>query len=334
VGPLPAGPSHRRLPSRRCGGNEEAIVNRRILAVVAVVLIVGGFFAMSSLFIVDQTEEALVLQFGQPRRVISAPGLQVKRPFIENVIFYDNRLLDFEPPPEEVIVSDQKRLVVDTYTRYRITDPLLFYQTVSTEAAVRARLNAMVSGSLRRVLGNVTLSALLSHQRPAIMHQIRDEVSAQGKSFGIDVIDVRIRRADLPEENSQAIFARMKSEREQQAAQYRGEGAEAAQTVRANAERERTVILAEAQRDAQRVRGEGDAQSIKTYADAFGQDKEFFAFYRSMQAYRDALSGRSTSFVLTPDSGFFRFFENLDGAAAAKAAQPEATPPEATAGSR
>ena len=160
------------------------------------------------------------------------------------------------------------------------------------------------------------------------MAQIRDEVSAQGKSFGIDVIDVRIRRADLPEENSQAIFARMKSEREQQAAQYRGEGAEAAQTVRANAERERTVILAEAQRDAQKVRGDGDAQSIKTYADAFGQDKEFFAFYRSMQAYRDALNGRTTSFVLTPDSGFFRFFENSDGTAAKPA------PPGGTAGRR
>jgi membrane protease subunit HflC len=208
----------------------------------------------------------------------------------------------------------------------------LFYQTVSTEAAVRARLNAMVSGSLRRVLGNVTLSALLSHQRSAIMGQIRDEVSAQGKSFGINVIDVRIRRADLPEENSQAIFARMKSEREQQAAQYRGEGAEAAQTVRANAERERTVILAEAQRDAQKVRGDGDAQSIKIYAGAFGQDKDFFAFYRSMQAYRDALSGRSTSFVLTPDSGFFRFFENLDGTAA-KPTQPGPTAG-AAAGSR
>jgi modulator of FtsH protease HflC len=290
-------------------------VNRRILLVVAVVLVVAGIFAMSSLFIVDQTQEALVLQFGQPRRVISEPGLKVKRPFIEDVIYYEKRLLDFEPPPEEVIVSDQKRLVVDTYTRYRITDPLLFYQTVSTEAAVRARLNAMVSGSLRRVLGNVTLSALLSNQRAAIMRQIRDEVSEQGKSFGIDVADVRIRRADLPEENSQAIYARMVSERQQQAAQYRGEGAEAAQTVRANADRERTVILAEAQRDGQRVRGEGDAQSIKTYADAFGQDKDFFVFYRSMQAYRDALNGHTTSFVLTPDTGFFRFFENLDGAA-------------------
>jgi modulator of FtsH protease HflC len=289
------------------------MVNRRLLTIIAVALVVAGVFAMSSLFIVEQTEEALVLRLGEVRDVVPSPGLKMKLPFIENVIFYDNRLLDFEPPPEEVIVSDQKRLVVDTYTRYRITNPLLFYQTVNSEAAVRARLSAMVNGSLRRVLGNVTLSALLSHQRSAIMGQIRDEVTAQGKSFGIDVVDVRIRRADLPEENSQAIFARMQSEREQQARQYRGEGAEAAQTVRANAERERTVILAEAQRDAQRVRGDGDAESIRVYAGAFGQDKEFFAFYRSMQAYREALTGRSTSFVLTPDSGFFRFFQNSDG---------------------
>jgi len=304
------------------------MVDRRLLIAVAVVLVVAGIVAMSALFIVDQTQQALVLQFGQPRRVIRDPGLWIKRPFLEDVLLYDNRLLDFEPPPEEVIVSDQKRIVVDTYTRYRITDPLLFYQTVNSEAAVRARLNAMVSGSLRRVLGNVTLSALLSDQRPAIMHQIRDEVSAQGKSFGIDVVDVRIRRADLPEENSQAIFARMQSEREQQAAQYRAEGAEAAQTVRANAERERTVILAEAQRDAQKVRGDGDAQSIRIYADAFGQDKEFFAFYRSMQAYRDALTGHGTSFVLTPDTGFFRFFENSGGAVGKDA------PPAARAGSQ
>ena len=178
---------------------------------------------------------------------------------------------------------------------------------------MRARLNAMVSGSLRRVIGNVTLSTLLSPQRAAIMTQIRDEVAAQAKSFGIDVVDVRIRRADLPPQNSQAIYARMRSEREQQAAQYRGEGAEAAQTVRANADRERTVILAEAQRDGQRVRGDGDAESIRIYADAFGQDKEFFAFYRSMQAYREALTGHNTSFVLTPDSGFFRFFEKEGG---------------------
>jgi membrane protease subunit HflC len=302
-------------------------MDRRLLVVLAVVLVVAGLALTNAVFIVDQTEQALVLQFGQPRRVIRTPGLWAKRPFLEDVKRYDNRLLDFEPPPEEVIVSDQKRLVVDTYTRYRITDSLLFYQTVNTEAAVRARLSAMVNGSLRRVLGNVTLSALLSHERPAIMGQIRDEVAEQGKSFGIEVVDVRIRRADLPEENSQAIFARMVSERQQQAAQYRGEGAEAAQTVRANADRERTIIVAEAQRSAQRVRGDGDAESIRVYADAFGQDKEFFAFYRSMQAYRDALNGRSTSFVLTPGSGFFRFFEKPGAATGGEA------PPAARAGS-
>jgi membrane protease subunit HflC len=304
------------------------MMDRRLLLVIAVVLVVAGIVAMNALFIVDQTEQALVLQFGQPRRVIRDPGLWVKRPFLEDVRRYDNRLLDFEPPPEEVIVSDQKRLVVDTYTRYRITDPLLFFQTVNSEAAVRARLSAMVNGSLRRVLGNVTLSALLSHQRSSIMTQIRDEVSDQGKGFGIDVIDVRIRRADLPEENNQAIYARMVSERQQQAAQYRGEGAEAAQNVRANADRERTVILAEAQRDAQRVRGDGDAESIRVYADAFGQDQEFFAFYRSMQAYRDALNGRTTSFVLNPDGGFFRFFDNYGGTVG------NAAPPAPKAGSQ
>jgi modulator of FtsH protease HflC len=304
------------------------VVNRRTLTVAAVALVIAGIFMMSSLFIVDQTQIALVLQFGQPRRVIRSPGLEVKRPFIENVIYYENRLLDLEPPPEEVIVSDQKRIVVDTYTRYRIADPLLFYQTVSTEAGVRARLAALVNGSLRRVLGNVTLSQLLSDQRAEIMRKIRDEMSAEGKAFGVNVVDVRIRRADLPKENSEAIYARMQSERQQQAAQYRGEGAEAAQTVRANADRERTVILAEAQRAAQKVRGDGDAESIKIYAGAFGQDKEFFGFYRSMQAYRDALNGRTTSFVLSPDSGFFRYFETPGGAGGGSA------PTAATAGSK
>lgn len=286
------------------------MMDRRVLAIVGVVLVAVGILAMSALFIVDQTEQALVLQFGQPRRVIRDPGLWVKRPFIENVIFYDRRLLDFEPPPEEVIASDQKRLVVDTYTRYRITDPLLFYQTVNSEAAVRARLNALVSGSLRRVIGNVTLSALLSAQRAGIMRQIRDEVGVQAKPFGIDVIDVRIRRADLPPENSQAIYARMESERQQQAAQYRAEGAEAAQTVRAKADRERTVLLAEAQRTAQIARGQGDAKATDIYAQAYNQDKDFFSFYRSMQAYRDALTGNTTSFVLAPDTSFFRYFAN------------------------
>ena len=308
-------------------------MNRRLLAIIGVVLVVAGILAMSSFFIVDQTEQALVLQLGQPRRVIREPGLWVKRPFIENVIDYDNRVLDFEPPHEEVIVSDQKRLVADTYTRYRIVNPLLFYQTVGSEAGVRARLSALVTGSLRRVLGSVTLNDILSNKRAAIMAQIRDDVAEQAKPFGIEVVDVRLRRADLPEENSQAIYARMQSEREQQARQYRGEGAEAAQNVRANAERERTVILAEAQRDAQRVRGDGDAQSIKTYADAFGQDKEFFAFCRSLQAYRDALNGKDTSFVLTPEGNFFRFFGGWAGEGATASA-PQGTAPAAGTGAQ
>jgi modulator of FtsH protease HflC len=297
-------------------------MSRRILIAIAVLLVVAGVLMNSSLFIVDQTESALVLQLGQPRRQISEPGLWVKRPFIEDVVIYDKRLLDFEPPPEEVIVSDQKRVVVDSYSRYKIVDPLLFYQTVGTEAGVRTRLLSIVSGSLRRVLGNVTLSDILSTKRAAIMIQIRDEVAAQAKEFGVEVVDVRLRRADLPEENSQAIYARMVSERQQQASQYRGEGAEAAQTVRATAERDRTVILAEAQRDAQRVRGDGDAQAIKLYADAYSQDKAFFAFYRSLQAYRNALNNKDTSFILSPDSNFFRYFNGLSGTTPASPTPP------------
>jgi membrane protease subunit HflC len=297
----------------------------RILAIIGVVVVAAGILLTSAFFIVDQTEQALVLQLGEVRRVIREPGLQMKRPFIENVIYYDKRVLDFEPPPEEVIVSDQKRLVVDAYTRYAISNPLEFYQTAGNEAGMRARLNALVSGSLRRVLGSVTLNDILSEKRAAIMRQIRDEVAAEAKRFGINVVDVRLRRADLPVENSEAIYARMQSEREQQARQYRGEGAEAAQTVRANAERERTVILAEAQRDAQRVRGDGDATAVKVYGDAFGQDKQFFSFYRSLQAYRDALNGRDTSFVLSPEGNFFRFFggwRGTDTGPAAGAASP------------
>jgi membrane protease subunit HflC len=254
-----------------------------------------------------------VLQLGEVRRVVREPGLKMKRPFIEDVITYDKRVLDFEPPHEEVIVSDQKRLVVDAYTRYRIVNPLQFYQTVGTEQGVRARLSALVTGSLRRVLGNVTLNDILSTKRSVIMNQIREDVAIQARPLGIEVVDVRLRRADLPEENSQAIYARMQSEREREARQYRSEGAEAAQNVRANAERERTIILADAQRDAQRVRGDGDAQAVRIYGDAFGQDKQFFAFYRSLQAYRDALNGKDTSFVLSPEGNFFRYFGGATG---------------------
>ncbi len=294
-------------------------MNRRLGIAVAVVLIVIGIVLDSSLFIVDQTESALVLQFGKPVRPVEQPGLEFKIPFVQNVVYFDKRLLDVEPPPEEVIAADQKRLVVDTYTRYRIVDPLLFYQTVGTEDSVRARLTAMVSSSLRQVVGKVPLSALLSAQRADIMHLIRDDVRANAKSFGIDVVDTRIRRADLPAQNSEAIYARMNSERQQQAALYRGEGQQAAQTVRANADREVTVILADAQRQAQELRGQGDAAATGIYAKAYDQDKNFFAFYRSLEAYRAALTGHNTTFVMSPDSSFFQFFNNPSGSGAAAA---------------
>jgi modulator of FtsH protease HflC len=288
-------------------------MDRRLLVIVGVVLVVAGILLDGSLFIVDQTEQALVLQFGQPKRTITTPGLFAKWPFVENVIYFDKRVLPVESAHEEVIVSDQKRVVVDTYTRYKILDPLLFYQTVNSEDAVRNRLDAIVNSATRRVLGGVTLSAILSEQRGAIMRHIRDEVATEAKGFGVGVVDVRIRRADLPPENSEAIYARMQSERQQQAAEYRAEGQQAALTVRAEADRERTVIIADAQRDAQRVRGQGDATAIAIYAKAFSQDKAFFAFYRSMEAYRHALNGQNTTFVLTPDSGFFRYLENPTG---------------------
>ena len=291
-------------------------MSRQIGIAFAILLVVIGILLNGALFIVDQTETALVLQFGKPVKVVANPGLEFKIPFVQNVVYFDKRLLDVEPPPEEVIASDQKRLVVDTYTRYRIVDPLLFYQTVGTEDSVRARLTAMVSSSLRQVVGKVPLSSLLSAQRADIMHLIRDDVHAAAKSFGIDVVDTRIRRADLPTQNSEAIYARMNSERQQQAALYRGEGQQAAQTVRANADREVTVILADAQRDAQQVRGEGDASATAIYAKAYGQDKNFYAFYRSLEAYRTALAGHNTTFLLSPDSSFFQFFNTPSGAAA------------------
>lgn len=278
-----------------------AIVGGGIAAAFVLILI-----AFNSLFIVDQTAQALVIQFGQPIHEIRTPGLHVKAPW-QNAVFYDRRVLDYEPPSEEVIAADQKRLVVDTYARYRIVNPLQFYQSVGTEAVMQLRLGATISGTQRRVLGNVVLSALLSPERARIMGEIRDQVATQAKSFGIEVIDVRIRRADLPPENSQAIYARMQSERQREANEYRAQGAEQAQGIRARAERDRTVILAEATKQSQILRGQGDAGSIKIYADAFGKDVDFFTFYRSLEAYRTAL-GPDTTMVLAPNSEFFQYF--------------------------
>ncbi len=263
--------------------------------------------AASSLFIVEQPEQALVVRLGAFRAAVESPGLHVKAPFIDSVVYYDKRLLGMESPDEQIILGDQKRLVVDTYTRFRIADPLRFFQTVRTEANARSQMTQIVQSAMRRVLGTVTLPSILSADRDNIMRQIQQDVSDEAKSYGVQVVDVRIRRADLPEETSQAIYARMRSERERQAKQLRAQGYEWGQEIRARADRDRTVILAEAQRQAQILHGEGDAEANRIYAAAFTQDPQFFALYRSLQAYKAAL-GEGTTLVLSPDSDFFRYF--------------------------
>jgi membrane protease subunit HflC len=279
------------------------------LAFLVVLLIVGS----SSVFTVDQREQALVLQFGKPIRLVTEPGLNFKLPLMQNVIFYPKQILYLEPSAEEVNAADQKRLVVDSYARYRIVDPLQFNQSVGTEAVANTRLASIVNSTLRRIIGNVQLASVVSDKRAEVMRDVRDDVNRQAKAFGIDVIDVRIRRADLPSENSQAIYERMKTERQREAAQFRAEGEREAQKIRAGADRQRVEIVADAQRQAQIFRGEGDAESIRIYADAFGRDPEFYAFYRSLEAYRSALANSDTTLVLSPDSEFFRFFGSETG---------------------
>ena len=275
-------------------------------------VVAGVFVTLSAAFIVDQREQVLVLQFGDPRRVVAEPGLYFKMPFIQRVVRFDKRLLDFDNPPEEVIASDQKRLVVDAFARYHIDDPLKFYQTVGTELALRPRLGSVISSTLRQVLGTSPLQKVVSEKRGDLMLQIRDIVRAEASAFGIRVEDVRIKRADLPEENSEAIFRRMQTERQQEAAELRAKGAEQAQKIRAEANRQKVVIVAEAERDAEILRGRGEGEMNRIFADAFGRDPEFFSFWRSMQAYQAALGGDDTTMVLSPDSDFFRYFGALD----------------------
>jgi membrane protease subunit HflC len=282
------------------------------LAIAAGVAVAALFVAASSFFTVQQTQQVLITQFGQPIRVIQKPGLNMKVPFIQTVIVFDRRLLDFEAPGEEVILGDQRRLIVDSFTRYSITDPLLFFQTVgATEAGIRGRLNSIVTSSLRRVLAGETLLAVLSADRGRIMGEIRRQVNEEARRFGIDVTDVRIRRADLPDENTQAILSRMQSERERVAREARAEGAEVAARIRAQAERDRTVILATAEADAAILRGTGEQEAIRIFADAFQRDPEFFQFWRTMQAYRDVFSTGESRMVLTPESDFFRSFRDM-----------------------
>lgn len=280
----------------------------RTLAAIGFAIAALGVVGSASVFTVNEAQQALVLQFGEPRRVVREPGLKFKVPFIQEVRILDRRVLDLDPPVEQVILADQKRLDVDAFARYRIHDPLRFYQTAGTEAVAETRMNATVNSALRRVLGNVTVLAVLSEERTKIMTDIKNQVNTEAQRFGIEIVDVRIRRADLPQETSQSIFARMRSEREREASEARAQGQEQAQQIRARAERERTVMVAEAQRDAQILRGEGDNTALKLIAEVTSKDPEFYGFYRSLEAYRKALNKDDTTMVLSPNSEFFRYF--------------------------
>jgi membrane protease subunit HflC len=278
------------------------------IGAVVAVLIVSDL----SFFTVAQTEIVLITQFGQPVRVIETPGLHFKIPFVQTAIPFDKRLLDYDAPQEEVILGDQRRLIVDSFTRYVITNPLQYYQTVGpTEDGIRARLNSVVTSSLRRVLGDESLLDVLSAQRDRIMRLIRTQVNDEMKGFGVSIVDVRIRRADLPEENTEAILQRMQSERKRVAAQARAEGAEASARIRADADRQRTVLVAQARADAERLRGEGEAQSIAIYADAFQRDPQFFATWRTLQAYRDAFATGKARLVLSPQDDFLKLMQGV-----------------------
>jgi membrane protease subunit HflC len=277
-----------------------------LLALIATV-------AYSSLFVVHQTRQALVVRLGEPLRVITAPGLNFKVPFVDTVINIDNRILDLENPSQEIIASDQKRLVVDAFARYRIRNALRFYQSVGSIQAANVQLATLLNASLRRVLGEVTFTDLVRDNRPALMIRIRDQLDHEADAYGISVVDVRIRRADLPEQNSQSVYQRMQTERQREAAEFRAEGAQRAQEIRSRADREATIVIALANQKAEQLRGDGDGERNRIFAEAYGRDADFFAFYRSMSAYEASFHGNGTRFLLRPETGFFRFFRDPYG---------------------
>ena len=273
-------------------------------------IFVIGLVVYLSLFTVKEINQAIVLQFGDPKKIVTDAGLQVKIPFIQNVVFLDRRILSLDPPPAEVIASDQKRLIVDAYARFKIVDPLKFYISVGDERVARSRLATIINSRIRSVLGKQSLATLLSEERSTQMSIIQEGVNVEAEKFGITIIDVRIKRADLPQANSEAIYKRMQTEREREAKEFRARGAEMAVTITSTADRKVTVILANAQKQSEIMKGEGDGIRNKIFADAFGQDPDFFSFYRAMQAYETALIGGDTTLILSPDSDFFKFFGN------------------------
>ena len=273
-------------------------------------IFVIGLVVYLSLFTVKEINQAIVLQFGDPKKIITTAGLQFKLPFIQNVVYLDRRILSLDPPPAEVIASDQKRLIVDAYARFKIVDPLKFYISVGDERVARSRLATIINSRIRSVLGKQSLATLLSEERSTQMSIIQEGVNVEAEKFGITIIDVRIKRADLPQANSEAIYKRMQTEREREAKEFRARGAEMAVTITSTADRKVTVILANAEKQSEIMKGEGDGIRNKIFADAFGQDPEFFSFYRAMQAYETALIGGDTTLILSPDSDFFKFFGN------------------------
>jgi len=293
--------------------------------VLVVLLIAALVVVYSSLFTIYPTHQALVLRLGKPQAVITDPGLHVKAPFIDTVVYIDKRILDLESPPQEVIASDQKRLVVDAFARYRVNDALRFYQTLGSKRAADSQLAILLNSALRRVLGEATFIHVVRDQRAELMARIRGLIDKEAQSYGIEVVDARIRRADLPEQNSQAVYKRMQTERQREAAEFRAEGNQRAQEIRSRADREVTVLLADAKSKGEQIRGEGDATRNQIFAKAFGPDPEFFEFYRSMQAYENGLKPADTRFLLKPDSNFFRYFNNPSGSPSA--GKPNLPPP-------
>ncbi len=288
-------------------------MKRAALTVVLLLLGIAAVAAYLTLFTVYQTQQALVLEFGKPKRLVTTPGLNYKIPFIQSVSFFDKRLLDLDSAPQEVIAADQKRIVVDAFARWRITDPLLFYQAVGDERVARSRLGFFLEASLRRVLGGASFEAVVRDRRHELMQTITDQVNAQAKTLGITVVDVRMKRADLPEANSLAIYRRMQTERQREAAEIRAKGEEASRRIRATADRQVTVLKADATGESERIRGDGDAEKNAVFAEAFGKDPDFFAFYRSMQAYKGALKSGDTRMLLSPNSQFFQYFNDASG---------------------
>lgn len=303
-------------------------MNRKLLMLaLGIFVVVLGIVASSALFTVRETQQAIVMQFGDPRRVIAEPGLNVKLPFVQNVLYYEKRVLDLDPPVERVLLADQKPLNVDSFARYRITDPLKFYQRVRFESNLRDRLGSIINSTLRSVLGNVNLATILSEERADIMNRIMSQVDRESGNFGIQIVDVRIGRTDLPQEVSQAVYSRMRSEREREAAEFRAQGQEEAQRIRAAADREATVIRAEAKRESDILRGTGEATRTRTLNTAFGQDEDFFRFYRSMQAYEGSINqGDSDNSYVVLSTESNEFFRLLGTGAITEELRPDSAP--------